>query len=270
MTVWPACDAPKSIALQARGVVAMVGAERVLRDCDLDLPTGSWSSVVGPNGAGKSTLLKVLAGLHPCQQGEVRVLGRTLAQWPERERARRVAWLGQGETAAADQCVADLVMLGRLPHQGWLALPSAHDHQAVEQALRATQAWPWRARRLGELSGGERQRVLLARALAVQADVLLMDEPLANLDPQHQADWLALVAGLTAAGTTVLSVLHEISLALQAPRMLIMADGRVVHQGAHDDPATHAALEAVFEQRLRIVQAEGQWMALPQRPPVRC
>src|SRR5690606_8428424 len=103
---------------------------------------------------------------------------------------------------------------------------------AVEQALRATQAWDWRHRALGQLSGGERQRVLLARLLAVQAQVLLMDEPLANLDPPHQADWLLLVRALVVQGTTVVSVLHEVSLALQADDMVVMAAGRVLHHGA--------------------------------------
>ena len=154
-------------------------------------------------------------------------------------------------------------MLGRLPHQPWLAPPSAADHTAVEQALRATQAWDWRGRTLGQLSGGERQRVLLARALAVQAQVLLMDEPLANLDPPHQADWLLLVRELVAQGKTVVSVLHEISLALQADELVLMAQGRVSYQGTCGDAATHRALEDVFEQRIAIHALAGQWVALP-------
>jgi iron complex transport system ATP-binding protein len=120
-----------------------------------------------------------------------------------------------------------------------------------------------RARSLGQLSGGERQRVLLARALAVQADVLLMDEPLANLDPPHQADWLELVRALVGRGKTVVSVLHEISLALQADEMLILAQGRLLHQGACASVATHRALEQVFDQRIAIGALAGQWVALP-------
>ena len=154
-------------------------------------------------------------------------------------------------------------MLGRLPHQAWLAAPSAADHAAVELALRATQAWDWRGRTLGQLSGGERQRVLLARALAVQAQVLLMDEPLANLDPPHQADWLAVVRTLIAEGKTVVSVLHEISMALHADQMVIMAHGRVTHQGDCADPLTHRALEAVFDRRITIHALGDQWVALP-------
>jgi iron complex transport system ATP-binding protein len=150
-----------------------------------------------------------------------------------------------------------------LPHQPWLAPPSDADHAAVERALRATQAWEWRDRPLGELSGGERQRVLLARALAVEAQVLLMDEPLANLDPPHQTDWLLMARALVAGGKTVVSVLHEISFALHADDMVVMADGRVTHQGNCNDAATHRALERVFDQRIGVHQLAGQWVALP-------
>lgn len=230
---------------------------------DLTLPSGRWTSIVGPNGAGKSTLLKVLAGLLAVRSGSVQLLGRDLHGWSRRERARRLAWLGQNEAAADDLCVYDLAMLGRLPHQGWMQPASRQDHAAVEQALRATQAWDWRARALGQLSGGERQRVLLARALAVQAQVLLMDEPLANLDPPHQADWLRLVRALVARGHTVVSVLHEISLALHADDMLIIDRGQLRHQGAAGDQATHRALERVFDDRIAIHHVAGQWLALP-------
>ena len=254
-----------AVALCARAIHASLGQTEVLRGMDMALPAARWTSIVGPNGAGKSTLLKVLAGLLP-YQGEVTLLGQPLATLPRRERARQLAWLGQSEVSGDDLTVWDVAMLGRLPHQTWLGSPSAADHAAVEQALKATQAWDWRARTLGQLSGGERQRVLLARALAVQAKVLLMDEPLANLDPPHQADWLGLVRTLVKQGCTVVSVLHEISMALQADEMLVVADGRVTHQGACADAATHRALEQVFDGRIAIHAIGAQWVALPIAP----
>ena len=251
-----------SAALSAQSVSAQIGPCTILHQISLCLAPGRWTSIVGPNGAGKSTLLRVLAGLQPCT-GSVQLLGRALPDWPRRERARALSWLGQNESAADDLTVYDVAMLGRLPHQPWLAPPSAADHAAVEQALRATHAWDWRARALGQLSGGERQRVLLARALAVQAQVLLMDEPLANLDPPHQADWLLLVRDLVARGHTVVSVLHEVSFALQADDVAILAAGRLQHHGPAQDGATHRALEQVFDQRIAIAQAAGMWLALP-------
>ena len=251
-----------AVAIRARSVHASLGDAEVLHGLDLALPAGRWTCIVGPNGAGKSTLLKVLAGLLPCT-GEVSLLGQPLARLSGRQRAQQLAWLGQNEGTAEDLNAYDVAMLGRLPHQSWLAAPSAADHAAVEQALRATQAWDWRGRPLSQLSGGERQRVLLARALAVQAQVLLMDEPLANLDPPHQADWLRMVRGQVAAGRTVVSVLHEISLALHADELVILAQGRLAWQGACADPATHRTLEQVFEQRIAIHPLAGQWVALP-------
>jgi len=237
---------------------------RVLHDLHLSIRAACWTSIAGPNGAGKSTLLRALAGLVPAQ-GSVQLLGRALDQWPLRERARTLAWLAQGGAAdmgADDLSVLDIAMLGRLPHRGWLAPPSPADWAAVEQALRQTQAWDWRERAFGTLSGGERQRVLLARLLAVQAQVLLMDEPLANLDPPHQADWLALVRELVQQGRTVVSVLHEISMALMADELLLLQAGRIVYAGPVHDSSAHQALAAVFEDRLRIHPVEGRWVAL--------
>lgn len=262
----PVRNAADSIAIQACGIGAVLGfgtqKAKILHDIDLKLPAGRWTSIVGPNGAGKSTLLRVLAGLFPCT-GEVLLHGQNLLSLSARERARQLSWLGQNESAADDLTVYDVAMLGRLPHQPWLAAPNAADRAVVEQALRTTQAWDWRERALGQLSGGERQRVLLARALAVEADVLLMDEPLANLDPPHQADWLLLARSLANQGKTVVSVLHEISFALHADDMVVMAAGRMTHQGACSDSATHRALEAVFDHRLAIHSIHGQWVALP-------
>ncbi|MBV8379287.1 MAG: ABC transporter ATP-binding protein [Paucibacter sp.] len=249
-------------ALQCDRLGVRLQGHAVLHDIDLDLPAGQWIAIVGPNGAGKSTLLRALSGLLPAS-GEVRLLGRSLADWPARERARSLAWMGQNEGGAEDLRVLDVVMLGRLPHQAWLAPPSAADHAAVQAAMQQTQSWEWRERRLATLSGGERQRVLLARALAVEAPVLMLDEPLAHLDPPHQADWIELVRALVGAGRTVITVLHELNIALLADRLLVMQSGRVRHHGVCDDPAVREALQQVFEHRLQLVQWEGRWLCLP-------
>ena len=241
---------------------ARLGNVEVLSDISIDFPHARWTSIVGPNGAGKSTLLKVLAGLIPFI-GSVQLLGQPLQSVPAKQRAQQLSWLGQNEASADDLTAYDVTMLGRLPHQPWLAPASQADHAAVEKALRATHAWDWRGRALGQLSGGERQRVLLARARAVEAEVLLMDEPLANLDPPHQTDWLLLVKALVANGKTVISVLHEISFALQADEVVVMAAGRVVHQGACADATSHRAIEAVFDGRIAVHHLAGQWVALP-------
>lgn len=261
------CPAPAMLA--AHELCVQLGParqpRRVLQRVQVAVHGGRWTSIVGPNGAGKSTLLRALAGLVPFQ-GRVELQGRPIQDWSQRERARALAWLAQGgasDMGADDLSVRDVAMLGRLPHQGWLAAPSAVDHAVVEAALRQTHAWDWRDRAFGALSGGERQRVLLARLLAVQAQVLLMDEPLTSLDPPHQADWLALVRELVAQGRTVVSVLHEISMALMADDVIVMREGGITYQGPVNHPDAHAAISKVFEHRLRIHALDGRWVALP-------
>ncbi|HEY0953416.1 MAG TPA: ABC transporter ATP-binding protein [Roseateles sp.] len=249
-------------ALTARIARVRIDGHDLIRDIDLAIPARRWTAIVGPNGAGKSTLLRAVAGLQRCE-GDVQLADRPLPDWSVRERGRQLAWMGQQETGADDLVAQDVVMLGRLPHRPWLAPPTAADHTAVQAAMQATQSWDWRERRLGSLSGGERQRVLLARALAQQAPLTLMDEPLAHLDPPHQADWMALVRDRVQGGHTIVSVLHELHLALQADHLVLMADGRIVHTGSPADPATHDALKRVFGPRLHIAQIEGRWVALP-------
>ncbi len=259
-------NALQTVALTAHNITVMHVEFTVVDDVSLTLHAGEWVSLVGPNGAGKSSLLKALAGLAPAE-GQVSLLGKPWAAWNRRERAQTLAWMGQAEAGQDDLTVYDVAMLGRLPHQSWLSTPSAKDHAVVEVALKTVQAWDWRTRSLGQLSGGERQRVLLARALAVQAQVYLMDEPLAGVDVPHQADWLEWVRCLTETGAAVVSVLHELNLALQADRVWVMSEGRWVHSGLPNDKETHQALSAVFQNRLqwREWQDEGvtRWVALP-------
>ena len=252
-------------ALRAHDLHVSLAGQEILHGVEVAFGAGRWTSIVGPNGAGKSTLLKTMAGLLPAT-GRIFLFDQALMAMDRRERAQQLSWLGQNEATSDDLRVWDVAMLGRMPHQDWLAAPNAHDHAVVETALKATQAWGWRERVLGQLSGGERQRVLLARAMAVQAQVMLMDEPLTNLDPPHQVDWLEQVRCLTAQQTTVISVLHEIGMALHADDLVVMQAGRVVHQGACADAATHRAVEAVFEHRIAIHALEGQWVAVPKLP----
>lgn len=259
---------PPPPALSARLQAVRLQTCPVIGPVQLDIAAGRWTAIVGPNGAGKSTLLRALAGLQAAE-GEVALQGRPLAAWAPAERARTLAWLGQDQPVGEGLSARAVVMLGRLPHRAWLAAPTPGDHAAVALAMQQTGSWPCRDRTLDTLSGGERQRVLLARVLAVGAAVLLMDEPLTHLDPPHQADWLALVAGQRAAGVTVVSVLHELNLALQADVLVVMARGSVLHQGAPGDPATREALCAVFDRRLRLVELDGQWIALPAAAPLR-
>ena len=250
------------LALQTRRVSAWHGSLQVLQSVDIELIAGRWTCIVGPNGAGKTSLLKVLAGLMP-SEGEVSLHGKLLASLSERERALQLAWLSQQDTAGDDLSVYDVVMLGRLPHQDWWSGASAQDHDVVEHCLRAQHLSDWRHRSLGSLSGGERQRVLLARALAVQAPVLLMDEPIANVDAPHQADWLNTVRDMTTQGHTVVSVLHDLNLALRADRLAVMQHGKLLLQADADDPVLHACLQTVFDNRLVFHRVQDQWIALP-------
>jgi iron complex transport system ATP-binding protein len=153
-------------------------------------------------------------------------------------------------------------MLGRLPHQSWLSIPGAEDHLVVEQAMHQTAVWDLRERFFSQLSGGERQRVLLARLFAVQADILLMDEPIANLDPPHQADWLQWQGVLSDQEKTSITVLHEIQFALQADNLILLGNKGLHHQGKSDDPLTHQALIDLFDGRIELAKLGNRWVAL--------
>jgi iron complex transport system ATP-binding protein len=241
-----------------------LGGREVLHEVHLALRPGEWVAVVGPNGAGKSTLLRALAGVLPVGEA-LRLGGRPWPQWTRRQRAQALAWLGPAELdgTGTELKAEEAVMLGRLPHQGWMGWASPADRLAVEQALAAVDALAWRHRPLHSLSAGERQRVLLARALAVQASCLLLDEPLTHLDSPHQADFLQLMRAQAAQGRSVCSVLHELHLALRADRLWVISEGRVAFDGPAQSPQAREALQRAFGQRLRFVPDADGWLALP-------
>ena len=256
-------------ALRAVALTVHIGERAVVEDVSLTLQPGTWTAIVGPNGAGKSSLLQGLAGLRRATSGQVWLMGRLLAQWPAGERARALAWLSQHAEATGELAVRDVVALGRLPHHGLFGAPGAADVRAVDEALACTDCTALAGRRLDELSGGERQRVLLARALAVQAPVLLLDEPTTHLDAPHQKRLLEHLQALAGAGVTLACVLHDLNLALSAHRVLVLRDGRLCGDGPPGDPALHAAIVQAFDgavtiERLADPQCPGEsrWVAL--------
>ncbi len=238
----------------------------ILNDLNLTIPQNQWTSIIGPNGAGKSSLLQAMAGLLK-YTGSLELNGVELSTLIGKDLSKKLAWLDQGAPQSEEfgdaLSVYDTVMLGRLPHQGWLHLPSEVDHITVKKVLQQTDAWHLRQRPLQQLSGGERQRVLLARLLAVDSDILLMDEPLANLDPPHQADFLKWQDNLLAEGKTLVTVLHEIHFALRADYLVMLNKGKVHFQGSSQDPKTHQALIALFDGRIRLEKLGNDWVALP-------
>ncbi len=256
-----------SPALRAEGLTLRLGGRIVVDGVSLSLEAGEWVAIVGPNGAGKSSLLAMLAGLREPERGSIHVAGCALQGLQARDRAQRLAWLSQTVEVEGDISVEDVVRLGRLPRQGLFGAPSADDEQAVRAALLETETLGLASRRLRDLSGGERQRVLLARALAVGAPVLLLDEPTAHLDPPHQrALWRGLVQRARL-GTAVAAVMHDLTLALAADRVLVMRAGQVCADAAPHDLALHAALVEVFDGAISVAQVQQpcgpRWVALP-------
>ncbi len=262
MTLFQPDAAAGVFAIEIHDVSMRLGQVLALNSVSVNIAQGQWTSIVGPNGAGKSTLLRVMAGLTGLNQ-KVLLSGNRLSEITPKHRAKRIAWLGQNELVTGDISVYALVMLGRLPHQPWLQGPSALDHQVVTHALEVVHALDWKDRSIAELSGGEQQRVFIARALAVEADILLMDEPLSHLDPPHQSDCLHLIRDLIRAGKTVVTVLHEIGFALHADQLIVMNQGSMVYQGSSMDDTAHRQVEHVFDNRIKIYPFMDRLIVLP-------
>lgn len=243
--------------LIADNVSVRLAGRAVLRDVSFALQSGHLVALVGPNGAGKTTLLRALAGLIP-SDGSIRIGGEALSQLSLRERAKRFAYLPQGHVVHWPLPARDIVALGRYPHGATdPSRLSPGDAEAVERAMQAADVTEFAARRVTELSGGERSRVALARVFAVEAPVILADEPTASLDPRHQID---VMKGLRAAadkGTLVIVVTHDLGLAARfADTLLVLSDGRLVSQGQPADALTDQIMADVF--RVSAYRAQHQ------------
>jgi iron complex transport system ATP-binding protein len=218
--------------IEAIGVTVRYGDQRALDGVDCAVRAGEMVALIGANGAGKTTLMRVLAGLQAPNAGEARYDGKTAHEFGRVPLARRVAFLAQGGAAQWPLRVDHLVALGRLPYRRPFAAMSAADRAAVEAALAAADVAHLSARTLDALSGGERARALLARALAVEADILLADEPVAALDPLHQLSAMELLRAVAAKGAGVVVVLHDLTLAVRfCDRVIALAGGRIVADG---------------------------------------
>lgn len=208
---------------------------------------GQVTGLVGPNGAGKTTLLRVALNLLPVKSGTVRVLDRALDDWPAETLAQKMAYLPQGAEAHWPVKVRRIVALGRLPHRTSMAPLSPGDLAAVDDALARCDAAGFGERRLDELSAGEKARVLLARALATKASVLLADEPAAHLDPAHQLRLMELLRDEAARGVAVVVTLHDLALASRyCDSVVVLRDGAVAASGPPDEALSDDALARVF------------------------
>jgi len=238
--------------LELRQVAAGYASVRVVHDITLGVEPGEILALIGPNGAGKSTLLRVAAGLLQPFEGRALVDGQDLGTLRPKERARRIAVVPQEAPLPSGLFVHEMVGLGRTPYARVLLGPSARDRGAVEWAMRVAGIESLSGRFVDELSGGERQRVILARALAQQPVLLLLDEPTANLDLHHQVAMLELVRGLShEQGLGVVAAVHDLQLAaLYCDRVALLHAGRVISQGAPEAVLTESLLLQAFGQRV--------------------
>lgn len=239
----------------------------ILRRVSLGVADGRWLSIVGPNGAGKTTLLRALAGLQR-HRGAVRIDGERIDELRPAARARRVAYVPQHPTIPPGVGVYDYVLLGRTPHLRPLAAERALDHEVAERTLAELDLEPFAGRLLSSLSGGERQRVVLARALAQEAPVLLLDEPITGLDIGHQQDVLDRLDTLRSVGRRcIIATLHDLTLAgAYADELALLVGGEVIAHGPPAETLTEERLVVFGRARVRLLAEEGAPVVVPLPP----
>jgi len=239
--------------MQLSEVSAGYGGRDVLSEVSLSLPGRTVVSLLGENGAGKTTLLKVLSGILRARAGSVTLGGRPLDAVPRREAARRIGYLPQGFEPLFPMRALDAVLLGRMPHRGGFTAPRPADLVAARRALEEVDAAAFAEADLREMSGGERQRVLVARVLAGEPEVMLLDEPTASLDPRHRLVVLEALRRRAAAGAAVLLSTHELEFAAAADRAILLAGGRILADGPARETLTAPLLSRLFGVAAQVV-----------------
>ena len=240
--------------LRVAGVSAGYGEKAVLRNVEFTLRAGECAALLGPNGSGKTTLLRAISGVLAPQSGGIELLGRPLTALKPRERARMVAVVPQRGQLPQGLTARQMVLLGRFAHLGWMGAYSREDYAAADSALDETGAAPLARRRLTELSGGELQRVLLARALAQQSPLLLLDELTAGLDWARMVELFDLLERRRAAGACVLMAVHDCNLAaLYATRLMGLKGGNLVFDGPVAKVFTEENLGALYNTSISVL-----------------
>ncbi|HHW76063.1 MAG TPA: ABC transporter ATP-binding protein [Xanthomonadaceae bacterium] len=253
------------ILLEADRIGVALAGRRVVHGVSLRAAAGQLLALLGPNGAGKTTLLAALAGLRPFH-GSMRFQGRSLASLSRREKARALAYLPQGQTVHWPLTVRRLVELGRLPHLVPWQPPAATDRLAVESALQRAGIAELAERPFDTLSGGERARTLLARVLAVEAPLVLADEPVASLDPYHQLRVMELLRDYADGGAAVIVVLHDLTLAARfCDELLLLREGVLVARGSAESVLSAHHLAGAYRVTALRGEHEGQRYVLPWR-----
>ncbi len=234
--------------LRAHNVTFGFNGTKILRRISLALQPGEFVGLIGPNGAGKSTLLKVISGLWRGADGVLELLGRPLGNYQPKEAAQVIAHVPQFTLLDFAFTVREVVLMGRSPHLGRFQLEGPHDRAIADQAMRITSTLDLAGRFVNTLSGGERQRVLIARALAQQPQILLLDEPTSNLDIRHQLSVLELIRTLAHdQGLGILAAIHDLDSAARfCDRLVLLAQGEVAADGAPADVLTPGTLARVF------------------------
>jgi iron complex transport system ATP-binding protein len=256
------------MSIEIRQVSATIGGATLLNHIDLHVAAGEWVSLIGPNGAGKSTLLRVVGGAIGSHVGTVRLNGQAVAGMRSRNRAQLVAMVPQRPMIPVEMTVFEYALLGRTPYLGPLAVESRHDLVVVDESIARVDLVGFGHRRLGTLSGGELQRAVLARALAQQAPVLLLDEPTASLDLGHHQVVLELVEEMRRRdGVTVLSALHDLTAAAQfCDRLVLLSNGAIVAQGTPREVIDEALIGRFFDARVQVMTGpDGGLVVVPRR-----
>jgi iron complex transport system ATP-binding protein len=246
------------VKLELADVGVTLAGREVVRDVTCTLPTGGWLGVLGPNGAGKSTLLRAIAGLVE-HRGRVRLDGADTASMSRRDVAAHVSLVAQKPTVPEGATVFDYTMLGRTPHIRYFGSAGRHDRDVVDSVLQALDLIDVANRPVSSLSGGEAQRSFVAKALAQEPALLLLDEPTTSLDVGRQQDVLELIESLRRdREVTVVSALHDLSLAGQfADRLLLLHDGVQVAEGPPDDVLTERIVREFFGASVKLVGLDG-------------
>jgi len=256
-----------TVPVLCRNLTVSFGASRVLGPVDLEVPAGSWLGVIGPNGAGKSTLLRAVSGL-VASQGDIRFGHQEFGGLSRRKMAQLVAMVPQQPVIPRGIRVFDYVMLGRTPHLGYLARDTVADVEVTKAVLAELQLKEFADRPVTELSGGEAQRVVIARALAQQSPILLLDEPTTALDVGKRQEVLALVDRLREErGLTVISALHDLTLAGQyADELILLGSGRIVATGSAQRVLTPEMIQRHYGASVRVLEdPDGGVVVIPQR-----